>query len=98
MIIPLTSGSVNAHQTFEIQLGDNLVQFDINYKTTLNAWAVDLLIAGVRVVNGAMLEPGSDIIANWNLDKTLGRLVFTGDEPTIDNIGTANFLVWVPPV
>lgn len=96
--ISLTRGAVNAHQTFEIPLGDNLIRFEINYKTLYGAWSVDLLRAGVRIVNGAMLQPGTDIIANWNLRTTIGRLVFTGDEPTLDNLGSANHLVWVPPV
>lgn len=95
--IPLDGGSVNAHTTFEIQLGDNLVEFEIDYRTITDSWSINLLREGVRIVNGAMLEPGADIIAPWGLHETIGRLIFTGDVTTLDNLGTANTLVWVSP-
>lgn len=93
-IIPLQGGSVNAHQRFEVQLGDNLTTMLLNWKTLTELWSLDIEIEGVRIVSGAMLLPGSDIIASWRTD--IGRLVLNGDKPTLDNLGTNNQLVWIP--
>lgn len=96
-VVPLVGGSVNAHQRFEIQLGDNLVEFELDYKTITERWSVNLLIEGQRIVNGATLEPGADIIDHWGLTASVGRLVFTGNIATLDNLGVANALTWVSP-
>lgn len=96
-IIPLVGGATNAHQQFEIQLGDNLITFEIDYRTVTNRWSMNLLIEGERIVNGASLTPGSDVIAHWNLRESIGRLIFVGDEVTLDNLGLNNTLVWVSP-
>lgn len=94
-IIPLTGGAANAHHQFEVQLGDTLVTFEINYRTLTGRWTMNLLIEGERIVNGAALTPGSDIIEHWYTG--LGRMVFTGDPVTLDNLGVANKLVWISP-
>jgi hypothetical protein len=96
-VIPLVGGSINAHQQFEVQLGDNLVEFEVNYRTLTNRWSMNLLLEGVRIVNGAALTPGSDIIQHWNLGESIGQMVFTGDAVTLDNLGSANTLVWISP-
>ena len=93
-IIPLQGGSVNAHQRFEVQLGDNLTTVLLNWKTLTELWSLDIEIEGVRIVSGAILLPGSDIIAHWRTD--IGRLVLNGDKPTLDNLGVNNQLVWIP--
>lgn len=97
-LIPLSGGSINAHHEFEIQLGDNLVRFELDYRTYIGKWSMNLLIEGVRIVNGASLLVGSDVIEHWNLKTTVGRLVFTGDDKvTLDNLGISNTLVWISP-
>jgi hypothetical protein len=92
--VPLLNGSANAHQVFTIQLGVNSLQFTINYVTVAGpAWSVDISREGVALISGAMLEPNAVITDNYNAD--IGRLVFTGDDVTLDNLGTFNRLVWV---
>ena len=93
--IPLSNGSVNAHQRFGIQLGENYLDFEIDYLSYLDvpAWTMNILRDGTYLVTGAMLVPGADVIANYRAD--IGRLVFVGDEVTLDNLGTDNHLVWV---
>lgn len=93
--IPLSSGSANAHQHFGIQLGENYLDFQINYLSYLDvpAWTVNILRDGTELVNGAMLVPGADIISGYRAD--IGRLVFVGTEVTLDNLGVDNHLVWV---
>jgi hypothetical protein len=93
--IPLSNGSENAHQLFSVQLGDNYLDFEINYLAYIDVpcWTVNIRIDGTPIVMGAMLVPGADIVANYNVD--IGRFVFVGDEATLDNLGKNNTLVWV---
>jgi len=93
-VIPLEGGAVNAHQEFSVQLGDNLVQFQLNFLQT-GQWSCNLSIEGVVIVAGAMLEPNADIIAVNQL--TIGQLVFIGADTTLDNLGIDNTLLWVEP-
>lgn len=96
--IPLRSGSANAHQRFGVQLGDNLIDFEIDFISYLDvpAWSMSLVRDGSRIVAGAMLEPGSDIIQSYCTG--IGQMVFTGKDVTLDNLGIDNFLVWIPPL
>ena len=92
--VPLLNGASNAHQQFDIQLGDNLLVFTVNYVTLAGpSWSVDIVREGVTLISGAMLEPNAVITDNYNAD--IGRLVFTGADVTLDNLGTDNRLVWV---
>lgn len=93
--IPLSAGTTNAHQRFSIQLGVNLIDFEIDYISYLDnpAWSMNLYRDGSPLVKGAMLEPGCDVIANYRAK--IGLLIFVGDPVTIDNLGIANHLVWV---
>ncbi|WKL65463.1 hypothetical protein Q1Z72_19440 [Pseudomonas qingdaonensis] len=98
LVIPLLPGAANAHQRFSVQLGDNLIAFEVDYVSYLDApaWSMNLLRDGSRIVSGAMLEPGSDIIQSYRTG--IGQMVFTGKDVTLDNLGVENFLVWVPPL
>jgi len=93
--IPLTNGSANAHQEFTLQLGDNYLDFQINYisYTGTPAWTMNILRDGTPLVLGAMLVPGADVTSGYTAD--IGRFVFVGDEVTLDNPGKDNHLVWV---
>ena len=94
--VPLQNGAVNAHQKFNIQLGDNLLDFEVNYVgsyTGAPGWSMDISRDGSKLVSGAMLVPGCDVIANYNAG--IGLLIFVGEDPTLDNLGTANHLCWV---
>lgn len=92
--IPLLNGAANAHQVFTIQLGDNLLDLKLNYITIAGpAWSVDISREGVTLISGAMLEPNAIITDNYNAD--IGRLIFTGADVTLDNLGVDNTLVWL---
>lgn len=93
-LIPLRGGSINAHQEFSVQLGDNLIDFALDYLQS-GQWSMTISRDGVTLAAGAMLEPNCDVIQAWQLD--IGSLVFTGDDTTLDNLGANNRLVWVPP-
>lgn len=93
--IPLSNGSSNAHQEFTLQLGDNYLDFQINYisYTDTPAWSMNILRDGTPLVLGAMLVPGADVTGGYRAG--IGRFVFVGDEVTLDNLGKDNHLVWV---
>lgn len=92
--IPLKNGASNAHQVFTIQLGDNFLQFTLNYITIAGpAWSVDISREGVTLISGAMLEPNAVITDGY--EAGIGKLVFIGDDVTLDNLGVNNRLVWV---
>ena len=91
--VPLKSGAGNAHQVFDVPLGDNFLRFTINYITTEPTWSVDIDREGVRLVAGAMLEPNAIITSNY--EAGIGKLIFVGDDVTLDNLGINNTLVWV---
>ena len=94
--IPLIGGAVNAHQQLEVQLGDVFAIFNIDYRTLTDIWSVSISVDGNTLVSGASLQPNVDIIQHWQLGDILGQLVFTGDVATLDNLGLANNLIWVP--
>ena len=93
--IPLANGSANAHQRFGVQLGDNYLDFEIDFisYTDTPAWTVNILRDGTPLITGAMLVPGADVAANYRAG--IGRLVFVGDEVTLNNLGVDNHLTWV---
>ena len=94
IVVPLLSGAVNAHQQFTMQLGDNLLAFTLNFITLAGpAWSMDVSREGVPLIAGAMLEP--DAIVSQPYEADIGRLVFTGLDVTLDNLGIDNTLTWV---
>lgn len=93
--IPLSNGSANAHQTFSVELGGKYLSFELNYLSYLNTpgWTMDIKRDNTPIVTGAMLVPGVDVVANYRAG--IGILLFVGDEPTLDNLGVDNHLLWV---
>jgi hypothetical protein len=90
--IPLVGGSVNSHQIITVQLGDNLLEMTLDYLQT-GQWTLAISQEGTTLASGAMLEPNCDIIESFRLG--IGKLVFVGDNTTLDNLGKNNSLVWV---
>lgn len=95
--IPLQNGAANAHQKFSQRLNGMLVSFEVNYVTYSKSpyWIFNLYQDGFPLALGVPLNPNGDLLANHAV-KNFGRLVFVGDEPTLDNLGITNNLVWVP--
>ncbi len=91
--VPLKNGASNAHQIFSIQLGDNFLEFTLNYITKSGpAWSCDISREGILLIAGAMLEPGAKITDNYEAD--IGSLYFIGSDVTLDNLGVNNKLIW----
>lgn len=93
--IPLQAGAANAHQTFSMLLGENLLEFTLNYITIAGpSWSLDVRQNDQILMVGAMLEPNTEITSVYSLD--IGKLYFVGKDVTLDNLGRDNALVWVP--
>ncbi len=95
MEIPLSGGSINSHQRVTIQLGDNLLEFNLSYLQS-GQWVTDIDREGVRLITGAILEPNADLTMAYP-ELGIGNLIFIGDDTTLDNLGSANQLIWVAP-
>lgn len=93
--IPLTGGAANAHQQFSANINNQYLTFTLNYVSYVDTpgWSMDIRRDGLPLVLGAMLVPGADVIAPYRAG--IGRFVFSGAEPTLDNLGSANNLTWV---
>lgn len=96
--ITLAAGAANSHQRFSVGLGENLLDFELDFisYTGSPAWSMNIYQDGAPLVLGAMLEPGCDVIQNYRAG--IGRLVFTGKSVTLDNLGIDNQLVWVEDI
>lgn len=93
--ITLSGGASNARQEFQATLNDREITFRLFWCSYVDSpfWNVDLFEKGERLVSGLVLKPGCDLLAAYHLD--LGRLIMVGEEPTLDNLGERNHLVWV---
>lgn len=97
-LIPLVGGAVNAHQTINVQLGNNFVDITLDWRTIIEQWSVKIEQDGVLLVTGVMLEPNINILQNYpDLAPTIGSIYFVGDKATLDNLGSNNSLVWESP-
>lgn len=105
-VIPLTGGESNAHQTISVQLGDYYLDLELHYKQ-FGQWEMrikpngDTDLPTFTMSNGeeyiatpVYLEPGMDLLGPFNLSTTLGQMYVYGDDPTLDNLGENNKLVW----
>jgi hypothetical protein len=99
-VIPLLNGAVNAHQEFTVTLGGNVLDFKCNYTTPIIAgtitpsWILDISQDDVRLASGLALEPNAVLLESYS-SLSIGTFVFVGEETTLDNLGTDNFLVWI---
>lgn len=96
--IPLRAGSANAHQRFTQRLGDNLLEFRIDYLAyqEVPLWTLCLYRDGAPVALGMGLNAGAVLTEGYDLPDDIGRLIFVGAEATLDNLGQDNQLVWLP--
>lgn len=96
--IPLSGGAVNAHQTFSCLLGENELDFRLDYMAYIDvpAWSMTISKDNEILVAGLLLKAGCDMLKPYNLG--IGSLELIGDDPTLDNLGVNNKLVWTENV
>lgn len=84
-------------QTFSARLGKNTLTIELQWMTRLEVFRVNILTPlGVTLTAGRYLLPGSDLLANLYPSPSIeyGSLILEGDQPTPDNLGVTNLLVW----
>ena len=96
-LIPLEGGPQNAHQTFSVELAGRDITFKLDWCGYVDFpfWNLDILERGLPLVLGLKVVPGCDLVEPYKLG--LGKLVLVGEEPTLDNLGIDNQLVWIDP-
>ncbi len=93
--IPLEGGAQNAHQTISVMLAENDITLRLNFQPYVDdpVWCMDVLRKDSLLVAGICLRCGCDLLGPYQLG--IGKLVVIGDEPTLDNLGKTNQLVWI---
>ena len=94
-LIPLNGGAKNAHQDFVVDIGNHEVTFRLDYcgYVDIPFWNLSMWERNEPIVEGLTLQTDADLLAPYQLG--MGKLIMTGDTPTLDNLGVDNCLVWV---
>lgn len=91
--IPIEGSPKYAHSSLKCSLGLREIEFILNYCPFLQIWDLTIREDGVNIVAGLTLVIGSNLLQSVHTD--LGKLYLIGDEPTLDNLGVDNTLIWV---
>lgn len=84
-------------QTFSAQLGSNTLTFELQWMARVEVFRVNILTAaGTILTAGRFLHPDVDLLAGLYPppEVAYGSLILEGAEPTPDNLGIDNTLVW----
>lgn len=84
-------------QTFSARLGSNTLVIELQWMARLEVFRVNIATPlGVMLTAGRFLLPGSDLLAGLYPPPRIsyGSLTLEGDQPTPDNLGVTNQLVW----
>lgn len=84
-------------QTFSAPLGKNTLIIKMQWMVRLGVFRVNISTPlGVVLTAGRFLLPGSDLLAGLYPPPQIayGSLKIEGDQPTPDNLGVTNQLVW----
>jgi len=84
-------------QTFSARLGKNTLTIELQWMARLEVFRVNIVNAlGVPLTSGRFLLPGVDLLANLYPPPQVsyGSLTIEGDQPSPDNLGLTNTLVW----
>lgn len=89
--ISLTSGL--AYQRFTVTQGDVRLQIYLHWLTRYSYYSVDIYDDSENpVALGRALQPGVNLLDGLNIN--MGSLILEGEQPTINNLGAANSLIW----
>ncbi|WP_282376304.1 hypothetical protein [Pseudomonas sp. PS01302] len=84
-------------QTFSARLGKNTLTIELQWMAQLEVFRVNILTSlGVTLTAGRYLITGVDLLSGLYPPPQIsyGSLALEGDQPTPDNLGVANLLVW----
>ena len=92
--IELNGGAANAHQTFTMVLSDRNLNFKLDWNTLNEYWSLSVFEGETNIIYNMCLLPNCEISRVDPVDIG-GAFFFVGQEPTLDNLGKDNFLIWV---
>ena len=89
-VIPLQSG--RAYQSFTANLRGRSITFRLHWQTLYGYYLCGIWEGETPITLGCGLNPGIDLLAGLN--ETLGSITLEGRQPTVDNLGVENRLIW----
>lgn len=84
-------------QTFSAQLGPNTLTIELQWMARFEVFRVNILSAsGLTLTAGRFLQPGADLLMGlWPPSGiSYGSLILEGKQPSPENLGIDNVLVW----
>ena len=92
--IPLRNGAEYANHQFIVTLGDNQILIKQEFLSYLDTpqWVISVYRESLPVVLSKPLVPNVEITSQSKIG--IGRIVFVGNEATLDNLGVDNKLIW----
>lgn len=90
--IPLEPDS---YQRFTVPLSGRPITISLRWLHQYGFYAVDIVENGVAITQGRGLHPGINLLAGLNTG--LGTLMLEGRQPTLENLGQRNRLVYEEP-
>lgn len=93
-VFDVESGAVNAHQQFELQVNGAVYDLRLDYIEQAGSWTLSVIQDGERLADGVMLYGGANLFSAFPKLTNTARLYVVGDEPTLDNLGVTNSIVW----
>lgn len=82
-------------QIFTVTLSDRSITIKIRWLHQYKFFAVDILEGDEPITLGRGLHPGIDLLAGLNTG--LGTLMLEGRQPTLENLGQRNRLIYEEP-
>ncbi|MCE8034623.1 hypothetical protein EKK97_14060 [Billgrantia tianxiuensis] len=90
--IPLEQG---AYQRMTVTLSERVITLRLRWLHQYGFYAIDILEGGDPITLGRGLHPGINLLAGLNTG--LGTLMLEGRQPTLDNLGRRNRLIYEEP-
>lgn len=93
--IPLKGGYEYSKQSFITNLDNNQVMFDLEFLSYVENphWVISVYRDSLPIVVSRALLANTEITTFSTMN--VGRIVFVGEEATLDNLGVDNKLIWV---
>lgn len=91
-LIPLEPGP---YQRMTVTLSERVITLRLRWLMQYEFYAVDILEGGEPITLGRGLHPDVNLLAGLNTG--LGTLMLEGKQPTLENLGRRNRLIYEEP-
>lgn len=93
-VFDVEGGAVNAHQQFELQVNNAIYELRLDYLEQVESWALSVTQEEERLADSVILRGGANLFSTFPKLTSVARLYVVGDEPTLNNLGLTNSIVW----